>query len=107
MGMFRLLPKIYETCIKANSAVNIPTLQLHFPMPFLGIFVKTFLDFIFLPIRLGMLHFILHEDIVLHWKQYCVSFLLTNLDILDLLYIKIFKVSTKKMQLIEKSLSYN
>ena len=66
MGMFRLLPKIYETCIKANSAVNIPTLELHFPMPFLGIFVKTFLDFIFLPIRLGMLHFILHEDIVLH-----------------------------------------
>ena len=66
MGMFGLLPKIYETCIKANSTINIPNLQLHFPMSFLGIFVKTFLDFIFLPIRLGMLHFILHEDIVLH-----------------------------------------
>ena len=50
------LTQIFETLTRANLAMNIRTMQLHFPLSPLGVFIKTFLDypFIFL-IRLGMI----------------------------------------------------
>ena len=73
----------FETFIKVNLALNIPTLYLLFALSLLGLFVMTFLDCPFLFVRLEILYFILYEGTYFTYKRYYENIGKENLKLIE------------------------